>query len=465
MRAATLLLAVLLILPALLLAQEPGPAQAQQTQQTAAPPPPVEASPAVSSPAAEASPAQTGQTPAPPAAAEKSYVVPSGTILRVSLTSMLKTSHLQPGSDIEGELSRPVYVYDRQIIPVGSHIHAVVAEVDKHKVQKKGFVEHLQTIRSLGLNRKFDYDVTFKSASLTPPNGTATPVEVKFVQAGEVIDLHTKGDQVRIGGTTAGDYAKMAPGVNQVESVKHGKKQLQEYRHPLLSLETEQPLSFTLPPDPAEPVSAEGELSTIPSGTHARLLLMESLSAAENKQGDVFHARVLEPIVHDGHLLLPEGSTLEGHIGKIVPPRRLNRAGSVYLVFDKLMLQNGATENIAASLVGTELDSKGGSRMDEEGGLHGKGRGAKQTMKDFTVSLASQQVADEIVELATHAVAPYVSIPMGLAMFLGGHGRDVELPRYTELEIVFGRPMPIGHPAAASQQPQPASQQAAPPRP
>jgi len=419
--------------PALLLAQEPGSAQ---TQQSAAPQP----------------------------VAEKNYVVPSGTILRVSMKAPLKPSHLQTGADVEGELSRPVYVYDRQVIPAGSHIHAVVAEVDKHKVQKKGLVEHLQTIRSLGLNRKFDYDVTFQSAVLTPPDGTATPLEVKFIQAGEVIDLHTKGDQVQIGGTTAGDYAKLAPGVGKVQSIKHSKKQVQEYRHPLVSLETEQPLSFTLAPDPAEPVAAPGELSTIPSGTHARLLLLESLSASENKQGDVFHARVLEPIVQDGHLLLPEGSTLEGHVGKIVAPRRLNRAGSVYLVFDKLLLQNGASENIAASLVGTELDTKAAGRMDEEGGLHGKGRGAKQTMKDFGVSLVSQQVADEVVELATHAVAPYVSIPMGLAMFLGGHGRDVELPRYTELEIVFGRPMPIGHPDATPGQAQPTARQAEPQR-
>lgn len=427
MRAATLFRTVVLVFPALLLAQEPGPAQ---TPQGAASPPP----------------------------AEKSYVVPAGTILRVSMNAALKPSRLQAGSDIEGELSRPVYVYDRQVIPAGSHLHAVVAEVDKHKVQKKGFVEHLQTIRSLGLNRKYDYDVTFQSAVLTPPNGTATPLEVKFIQAGEVVELHTKGDQVQVGGTTAGDYAGLAPGVGKVQSIKHGKKQLQGYRHPQVSLETEQPLSFTLPPDPAEPIAAPGELSTIPSGTHARLLLLESLSASENKQGDVFHARVLEPIVQDGHLLLPEGSTLQGHVGRIVAPRRLHRAGSVYLVFDKLLLQNGASENIAASLVGTELGTGAAGRMDEEGGLHGRGRGAKQTMKDFGVGLVSQQVADEVVELATHAVAPYVSIPMGLAMFLGGHGHDVELPRYTELEIVFGRPMPIGHPDAAAGQAQTTSQ-------
>ena len=391
--------------------------------------------------------AASAQSPANPAVPTgKDYVVPAGTILRLTMSAPVKPAHLKAGGDIDGELSRPVYVYDRQVIPAGTHVHAVVQSVDKQKVQKRGFIEHLQTVRSLGLNRKYEYNVNFQSAVLTPPSGNALPVELKFVDAGEVLELHTKGDQVEVGGSSAGDYAKLAPGVGQVESIRKGKNQVQQYRHPEVSVELERPLTFQLPPDPAEPKEAGPvDVSAIPSGTHARLLLLDALSGADNKQGDIFHARVLEPVVHDGQLLLPEGATLQGHIGKIVPPRRLNRAASMYLVFDKVVLPTGETEKVSASLVGSSLDPKAAGSMDEEGGLHGKGRGAKQTMKDFTVGLASQQVADEVVELATHAVAPYVSIPMGLAMFLGGHGHDVTLARYSELQIVFGRPMPIGH--------------------
>lgn len=380
-----------------------------------------------------------------PATGLHDYVVPAGTILRLTMSAAVKPGQLKPGSAIDGELSRPLYVYDRQVIPAGSHVHAVVAEVDRHRVQNKGLAEHLQSVRSLGLSRKFDYDVSFQSAELTPAGGRTLPVELKFIDAGEAVELHTKGDQVQVGGTTAGDYARMAPGVGKVESIKQGKKQLKQYRHPEVSLELERPLAFQLPPDPAEPKPGLLDVTAIPSGTHARLLLLEALSASENKQGDIFHARVLEPIVHDSQLLLPEGSTLEGHIGRVVPPRRLSRPGSLYLVFDRVVLPNGNAEKVSASLVGTELGQKAAGSMDEEGGLHGQGRGPKQTMKDFGVSLVSQQVADEVVELATHAVAPYVSIPMGLAMFLGGHGHDVSLARYSELEIVMGRPMPIGH--------------------
>ncbi len=387
-----------------------------------------------------------------PASNDVAYTVPAGTILRVTLSSRLNLSHLQSGNQVEGELERPVYVYDREVIPARTHIHAVVGEVDKHKVeQKKGFLEHLQAIRSFGLNRKYEYGVTFESAQLTPPDGSPQPLDIKFVQAGEVVELHTKGDQVEVGGGTAGDYAKHAPGVGTISSIKHGKKQAQQYRHPEVTLETEQPISFLLPAGPS--TATPGQVSVIPSGTHARLLLLEPLSASDSKQGDIFHARVLQPIIENGRLVVPEGSTLVGHIGKVVAPRRLNRAGSVYLAFDKLVLPNGAAQSVAASLVGTAMDKKQAGKMDEEGGLHGQGPGAKKMLKDFGVGLASQQVADEVAEMAAHAAGPYVSIPMGLFMFLGGHGHDVELPRFSELQVVFGRPMPIGHDQVVPTQP------------
>ena len=396
--------------------------------------------------------AQTQEAANPATTIERTYVVPAGTVLRVTLSAPFKPTHLKPGSEVEGQLNRAIYSYDRQVIPAGARFHAVVGDVDKHRAdQKKGLIEHLQTIRSFGLNRKYEYDVAFKSADIQPGSGAAIPLEVKFVQGGDVVELHTKGDQIEVGSTTGADYAKHAPGVGTIENIKHSKKQAQQYRHPELTLETERELSFFLPPDVPEPVPTD--ISELPAGSHARLLLLEPLSAADNKQGDTFHARVLEPVVKEGKLLLPEGAVLEGHIGRIVPPRRLNRAASLFLVFDKVQLKNGESEKVAASLVGTGMSEKDAGKIDEEGGLHGQGPGAKRMLKRFTVGLASQQIADEVAEMATHAAGPYVSIPLGLALFLGGHGHDVELPRYTELQVAFGRPMPIGQSGKPAAQP------------
>jgi hypothetical protein len=133
---------------------------------------------------------------------------------------------------------------------------------------------------------------------------------------------------------------------------------------------------------------------------------------------------------------------LDGHIAKLVRPRRMSRAGSMYLVFDQLTPPGGAAQKVSASLAGADVGKTAPVTMDPEGGLHGKS-GAKSLAKRAAVGVVSQQVADEAVEIATHAVAPYASAGVGLFILLGGHGNDVDLPQYSDLQVVFGRPVTI----------------------
>ena len=62
------------------------------------------------------------------------YSVPRETILRMTLAGPLHMSHLQPGSELDGDLARPLYVVDREVLPAGSHIHLVVETVQKERV-------------------------------------------------------------------------------------------------------------------------------------------------------------------------------------------------------------------------------------------------------------------------------------------------------------------------------------------
>jgi len=63
-------------------------------------------------------------------------------------------------------------------------------------------------------------------------------------------------------------------------------------------------------------------------------------------------------------------------------------------------------------------------------------------------------VVDEAVEMAMHAVAPYAGAATGLVILLGGHGNDVDLPQYSDLQVVFGRPVTVpGQPEAQPSQP------------
>ncbi len=381
---------------------------------------------------------------AAPAVNLKEYTVPAGTVLRMELSGPVNVAHLKPGSEIAGQLVRPVYVYDRALIPAGSQVHAVVEKVEKQKsAEKKGFMERVDSMRSLGRNRHNFYNVSLRTATVQLPSGEQVPMDLCFIRGAQEVRLQANDQgQMKVGGTTGKDLAQHAPGVSQVTRIKRGKHQVQEYQHPVATLEVERAAQLELPAQP-EVHRATTQPVTIPEATHADFLLLTELRASEKKQGDTFQARLLEPIFQpDGQLLMPEGSVLDGHIAKLERPRRLSRAASMYLAFDRLTQPGGDSQKVAASLAAADVDKKAPVNMDPEGGLHGKG-GAKSLAKRAVLGAVSQRAADEAVEVATHAVAPYASGAVGLFILLGGHGNDVDLPQYSDLQVVFGRPVTV----------------------
>jgi len=385
-----------------------------------------------------------------PAAQLKEYSVPAGAILRMELSGPVNVSRLKPGSEVAGQLVRPVYVYDRALIPAGSQVHAVVDKVEKEKApQKKGLLEHVDTLRSLGLNRHNFYDVSLRRATVKLPSGAEVPMDLRFIRSGEEVHLQASEEgQMKVGGTTGADLAQHAPGVSQVASIKHGKHRAQEFRHPVATLEVARAARLELPAQLEVPRAIEQPV-TIPQGTHAEFLLLTELRASDSKTGDTFQARLVEPIFQpDGHLLVPEGSLLDGHVSKLVPPRRMSRAASMYLVFDRLTEPGGDSQKVAASLAGADVGKKAPVNIDPEGGLHGKS-GTKSLAERLVIGTVSEQVVDEAVEAAVHAIAPYAGAATGLVILLGGHGNDVDLPQYSDLQVVFGRPVMVpGQPAA-----------------
>lgn len=389
---------------------------------------------------------QSGATPslAERSQAQAEYSVPKDTILRMTLPGPLKMTHLQSGSELDGGLARPLYVVDRAVLPAGSHIHLVVETVEKERVrEQRGWAERLDSVRKLGLDRKYDYHVTFRSASLTLPSGATVPLHVSFIQGGKLVRVQARGQEAKVGESTGAALAKMAPGVSRVEGAKKEKEELQQYRHPMVTVRLEEPVSFSLAAETAAPLPRPEQPVTLPAGTQARLLLLTRLDATENHPGDVFQARLLEPISSEGRLLLPEGAMFAGHVGKVLPPRRLSRPASMYLNFDQVTLPDGSTQKIAGSLMSADLDRKLPMSVDSEGGLHGHSRGVKRTLSALGIGIATDQVVDEAVEMAMHAAGPYVGLGTGLFLFLGKHGNDVTLPQYTELQVVFERPLNI----------------------
>jgi hypothetical protein len=384
-------------------------------------------------------------------------VIPAGTIVRVGFQHSIHPNDLRAGGALDGQLADPLYVQGTVAVPAGAHVHLQVEKVDKRG-------PHHGLVYSLvagGKRVPAQYDFTTHAGNVTLPDGTAEPAAIEFLRWAEVKKIRTKNDEVSVGGESAGKtLAQHLPGVGKVEEAKRVREEYERHRHPVLTLRLTAPLALDFD---VAPQAAVAPPVVIPAGTRARLLLLSELDSEHNKTGDTYQAELLDPIVTDGKLLLPEGTIVEGHVRKAEHPKRLSRGGTLVLGFDDIKVGDNM-QRVSADVAAVEADKASQVHMDREGGMHGNRRGVKGVAVNFAEALVVQQATDEVVEMAVHAVAPYAGVGLGLFTFLGRHGNNVTLAKYSEVDVEFGRPvtLPASQPGAAPAL-SPAQPPAAPP--
>jgi hypothetical protein len=204
---------------------------------------------------------------------------------------------------------------------------------------------------------------------------------------------------------------------------------------------------------------------TVPAGTKCKILLLNNVSASKSKSGDVVQGRLLEPVILDSQVVLPAGSLFEGEVLKTVPPRWLSRSGSMYLAFTELNILDGNRVPVAASITGAEIDQKSHTRIDAEGRMRADKPGAAWMLLNAGASYGMSKVADDATQLivealistatdaSTAGLARIVSTGVSGVFMVSRHGRDVVLPKFTEMNIMLDRPLNLSsrpEPSAAT---------------
>jgi hypothetical protein len=178
--------------------------------------------------------------------------------------------------------------------------------------------------------------------------------------------------------------------------------------------------------------------------------LLTQLSASQSRRDDAFQARLAEP-VRVGDKLFEEGSVVEGTVSQSVRPRMLSRAGSLHLHIDRIASADGTSIGVEGTLGGVEAEAGAKYALDEEGGLRGLRPGVVNALVDLGISYVVGKVSDDLAETPIRAIgaamsdaavanaARYFGLGASIAFLITRHGRDVYLPRYSEIEIDFGR--------------------------
>ena len=307
--------------------------------------------------------------------------VKSGVPIHVALEKSLPIK--QAGVPVEGHVVEPVYVFDHLVIPAGTKVLGHVTQVD---------------------------ELTRKQRALTIANGDFTPYRKAYLdfdtlvlKDGKQLPLHAVVSQgvPNMVHLTAGEQSQKKKGhvsatvdqatqevkTREQETVKEmtAPDKMQHLKSALVAelpyhkqslpagtqftavLKT--PLELgTEDPSPKELEQVGGE---IPPGSVVHVRLVTRLSSATDHRGPPVRAVVSEPLFSsDHHLILPEGTRLEGSVTEAIPARWLGRNGQLRFVFRQIELPQGGFRRVEASLQGVEAAAGAHVELDSEGGAH-----------------------------------------------------------------------------------------------
>jgi hypothetical protein len=351
---------------------------------------------------------------------EAQVAADSSLYVKVQLSDAVKVLALKPGDVVEGKLAQDVYSGDRELFAAGARVRLTV---DKLERRRRVPNDHWPWVVKAFTPRHENYP-TFQSAAVSLPDGKEAALRVSLIFINRETEVQAQTKTKKVAHPAAG---------------------------PFVTLQAENPLAGTgekssvAPPGPV----------TLASGTRAKIILLSGVSASKSRPGDSFQARLVEPVQLDSRVVLPEGTLLGGKVVRSTPPRLLSRSGSLMLTFTELTLPGGTGIPAAASITAAELDQRSHTRIDPEGKLHGDRPGKAWMLINSGVTAGIAKEADDATQLLVEAListatdastagtAKIVSACVSGVFMLTRHGRDVVLPRFTEMDIVFDRPVSL----------------------
>jgi hypothetical protein len=377
-----------------------------------------------------------------PAGAQSPAASGSGLYLKVRLSHSVRITKLKPGDVVEGSLSRDVYSANQKLFPSGSGVRLTVDHLEKRKRVPNN---HWPWVVQAFTPRHENYPA-FKTATVVQGKDERS-LQVSLISISRMRDVHASAKKTN---------SALPPNAEK-GGVEVRQSNAKKPATPTMTLEAigieDAPADNKNETGSTEPDVAGAE--TLPAGTHCKILLLGNVSASKSKPGDAVQARLLEPVLLNSKVVLPAGSLFEGKVMKTTPPRWLSRAGSLYLTFTELSLRGGSRFEIAASLAGAALDVRSHTRMDAEGQLHGDrpGKAWMAINLGMTAGISKevddglQLVIEAIVSTATDAstagTARIVASCVSGVYMATRHGRDVVLPRFTEMDISLDRPVTL----------------------
>ena len=181
---------------------------------------------------------------------------------------------------------------------------------------------------------------------------------------------------------------------------------------------------------------AADDAITLPAGSELHVQLITTLSSKTSETGDMWTGKVVEPIFGKGGEIVPDGSTVDGHVTFVKSAGRVKDKGEMRLIVDSISTPDTSKYNIVASLE----EAQGAKVKDEEGTMQGPGKDAKAMAKDAGIGAAAGAGVGAIAHGGTGALYGMgIGAAAGLATGLLKKHKELILPQGCEMTFVISR--------------------------
>jgi hypothetical protein len=188
----------------------------------------------------------------------------------------------------------------------------------------------------------------------------------------------------------------------------------------------------------------QGKITAIPPGTMLEAEIQTPISTSKNNVGDLFIAKVTQPLIMNTHLIIPAGSTFTGQITYKETAGRAGKNAILATRFISINFPDGRKIPVSGKI----------ETLDKTGDLKGA-EWSKQLVKSAAIGTAVTG-AGTIAGLGIGAVAGNASVgaitgvsaggALGLAYILSKKGKEVTVPVGTKILVSLREPLNIEAP-------------------
>lgn len=168
--------------------------------------------------------------------------------------------------------------------------------------------------------------------------------------------------------------------------------------------------------------------------------IRETLSTANTAVGTRFTAEVVAPMEQDGRVIIPVGSTLQGHVTVVRGGRRISGTAAIHLLPESVTLPDGTRYILHAQVIDTSEHNV--TRVDREGTILRRDH-VKGTLAAMSLTTGGAAAAGAVFGGAPGAlIGAGIGAGISTVWWLKQDRQEV-IPQNTSIIFSLSAPMPI----------------------